>query len=358
MEPETIQNEKEISLESLSVRIQELEDSLVGLNPRNFAGIRSSDLQRATVANLFGDGSDGDVEITGTTTLTRDMYYKNLSIANGGILNPNGYRIFVKETLIIKSGGYIKRNGNNGGNGSVPNGGSGGAALAAGSLPAAESGKSGGNGGSAEVSNDGQPGVDGGNVVKSLGSAGSGGGGGGASYYSGGAGGNGGSQTGTVLNVPKNYISAFLLIDAIPSVVSLLGSAGSGGGGGGGSRASSNGGGGGGSGSAGGFIAIFAQRIINDQEEGIQGKGGKGGNGGNGATDGTNGAGGGGGGAGGAGGVILIVYGEMTGGGTIVTTGGAKGDKGLKGAGAYGQDGVDGTAGLDGNVFLIQLKAG
>ena len=55
--------------------------------------------------------------------------------------------------------------------------------------------------------------------------------------------------------------------------------------------------------------------------------------------------------------MILIIYGEMTGGGTIVTTGGAKGDKGLKGAGTYGQDGTDGAAGLDGNVFIIQLKA-
>jgi len=36
---------------------------------------------------LFGDGSDGDVTITGDTTLTRDMYYHNLTInATGNLL--------------------------------------------------------------------------------------------------------------------------------------------------------------------------------------------------------------------------------------------------------------------------------
>ncbi len=52
----------------------------------------------------FGDGSDGTTIISsGTTTLTRDMYYENLSISGTGKLNPNGFRIFVKGTLSLSS---------------------------------------------------------------------------------------------------------------------------------------------------------------------------------------------------------------------------------------------------------------
>lgn len=344
-EIEVLKDENTISLESLNARIQEIEDSIGGLNPRNLAGIRASDLIKATVANMFGDGSDGDVEITGTTTLTRDMFYNYLTIVSGGILNPNGFRVSVKNDLIIKSGGYIKRNGNPGGNASEGSAGTGGAALASGSLPAGEDGKVGGLYGSPT----GLPGTAGDDVAKSLGNAGSGGGGGGSSPDgSGGAGGNGGSQTGTVFNVPKSFIAAYLLLDIMPSISNLLGSAGSGSGGAGGSQSPSTGGPGGGSGSTGGFIEIFAKRIINEQEEGIQAKGGDGGNGMNGSAANS---GGGGGGAGGSGGVILLIYGEKTGNGTVVATGGAKGLKGL-GVGT-GNNGSDGSDGLAGNIFNI-----
>lgn len=61
---------------------------------------------------FFGDWSDWDVTLTtGTTTLTRDMYYNNLTINSPAILNPNGYRIFVKWTI---SGDWkVQRNWNN-----------------------------------------------------------------------------------------------------------------------------------------------------------------------------------------------------------------------------------------------------
>lgn len=60
----------------------------------------------------FGDWADGDVTISsGTTTLTRDMYYNNLTITSPWVLNPNGYRVFVKWT--IAGTGTINRNGNN-----------------------------------------------------------------------------------------------------------------------------------------------------------------------------------------------------------------------------------------------------
>ena len=65
--------------------------------------------------DYFGDGHDGDVIISSNTSLSRDMYYNNLTINNGVTLNPNGYRIFVKETLT--NNGTIERNGNPGGDG-------------------------------------------------------------------------------------------------------------------------------------------------------------------------------------------------------------------------------------------------
>lgn len=63
----------------------------------------------------FWDGADGDVTINSwTTTLTRDMYYNNLTITSPWVLNPAGYRVFVKWT--IAGTGTINRNGNNGWN--------------------------------------------------------------------------------------------------------------------------------------------------------------------------------------------------------------------------------------------------
>ena len=53
---------------------------------------------------LFGDGSDGDVTISsGTTTLTRDMAYDDLTISGTGSLACAGYTIRVKGTLDISS---------------------------------------------------------------------------------------------------------------------------------------------------------------------------------------------------------------------------------------------------------------
>jgi hypothetical protein len=51
---------------------------------------------------VYGDGSDGDVIITGNPiTLTSDMYYNNLTINSGAFLLTNGFRVFVKNTLTI-----------------------------------------------------------------------------------------------------------------------------------------------------------------------------------------------------------------------------------------------------------------
>jgi len=57
--------------------------------------------QRIGNDSAYGSGSDGTVVIASNTSLTRDMYYENLTVNNGVTLNPNGFRIFVKNTLTL-----------------------------------------------------------------------------------------------------------------------------------------------------------------------------------------------------------------------------------------------------------------
>lgn len=56
---------------------------------------------------IYGDWSDWDVTISGTVTLSRDMYYNNLTIPGWTTLNPNWYRFFVKWTM--SGTGFISR---------------------------------------------------------------------------------------------------------------------------------------------------------------------------------------------------------------------------------------------------------
>jgi len=63
------------------------------------------------VDHVYGTGADGDAVLDGTTTIlsmapsasvytmTRDMYFNDLTINTSCRLQPNGYRIFVKGTL-------------------------------------------------------------------------------------------------------------------------------------------------------------------------------------------------------------------------------------------------------------------
>lgn len=71
---------------------------------------------------IYGTGDDGTVTLDGTTTvlgmtpsasvysMTRDMFFQNLTISAGVRLAPNGYRIFVKNILTLGNNstiGYI-----------------------------------------------------------------------------------------------------------------------------------------------------------------------------------------------------------------------------------------------------------
>jgi hypothetical protein len=68
---------------------------------------------------IYGTGMDGDITLDGTTTvlsmvpsssvytMTRDIYFNNLTINANVQLKPNGYRIFVKGTLTLNSNSTI-----------------------------------------------------------------------------------------------------------------------------------------------------------------------------------------------------------------------------------------------------------
>lgn len=98
----------------------------------------------------FGDGSDGDVILTASTTLTRDMYYKNLTINTGVVLNTGGYRISVLGTIdgsgTIDFSGIKGSDGVDGSSGSAGTGGAGGAGLPSGTIGGSIVGGAGANG--------------------------------------------------------------------------------------------------------------------------------------------------------------------------------------------------------------------
>ena len=53
--------------------------------------------------SIYGSGNDGNVTISANTTLTRDMHYNNLTINDDVHLNTAGYRVFVRNSLMLSS---------------------------------------------------------------------------------------------------------------------------------------------------------------------------------------------------------------------------------------------------------------
>ena len=51
--------------------------------------------------SIYGSGMDGNVTISTNTTLVRDMYYNNLTINPGIVLDTAGYRVFVRNNLAM-----------------------------------------------------------------------------------------------------------------------------------------------------------------------------------------------------------------------------------------------------------------
>jgi len=365
-------------------------------------------LSRYGITQLTGDASDGDVTISANTTLTRDMYYQNLTVDSAKVLTTAGFKVYVKNTLT--NNGTIRWNGNTGGTGATggnggtsgspaANGGVAGTALSDGLLGGGVAGSAGGQSGGGGTNQDG-------GTVGSVGTVGvaqtncvttdngiTGGKGGDRGNYSedggspsnpkvGGNGGAGGASTESE-SKPRSITSANngleMSTPATPVFYKSTASSGAGGGGAGGtgdgfsSNYGGTGGGGGGSSSAGGNVLLSAHYLVNNGTlECNGGDGGLGGNGGSPPPNSTTGAdyvrtGGGGGGGGGCsnGGNLVLIFSELENNGTIQVASGAVGVGGTKGTPQQGtavvytydgdeEDGVNSTGAAVGTLIQIQ----
>lgn len=300
----------------------------------------------------FGSGLDGNVTISaGTTTLTKDMYYSNLTINGTGVLSTASFKVFVSGTLDLTacpSGGIIN-GGTAAGNGSGTTGGSAGASTPSGTTGSASAGGNGGTGGS---SNGGTGNVAGATVV--------GGGGRGGVGATGGAGsGTTGGGAGGSLPITTAYTQQAWNFNLLRATLLAGGGTGGGGGGGGGGDAGANSGGGGGGGGGAAAVIFISARILSrggsTAASSISITGGAGGNGAAGVTA----AGGGGGGAGGGGGWIYLGYGTLSGstGTNMLAASGGNGGNGGNGAGAgVGAPGGNGATG--GRITVFNFGAG
>lgn len=290
------------------------------------------------MSDFFGNGSDGDVILDGTTsfpwatlsssvyTMTRDLFAESVVIDATVTLEPNGWRIFSQGD--VTNNGTISAAGNGGslspirgadgtGQGSVGGGYGGGVSSS-------------GNGADAQGVATGQPPL--------LGTGGNGGNGdlGGGTVSTGGLGGTSVTNTTAI----DWFLSPYALLTGGCYVGLGFGTDGgvfstpSTPGGGSGAGDSTHRGGGGGSGA--GNVVIYARNVVNNGTVTVAG--------GDGFSPSTGNVGGGGGGAGG----YVFAYTEIPWtAGTIDVSGGA--------AGVASGLGSDGIAGMDGNVLNVVI---
>lgn len=268
-----------------------------------------------TSAIWFGDGSDGNVTISGTVTLTRDMFYDNLTVPAGQTVDVRNYRIFVRNTLDLA--GTIHCDGMagepNGGWGSIPGAG----------FYNANGGAQGANGVSGTTgSNASWPG----STVR-LGGAG-GAGGAGASG-AGGSGASGGNTLDQHIGGAQGWRNLFALLYGRKAGECL-------GGGGGGGQGGSDGGLASGGGAGAGVCVVVARRVTGSGV--VRAAGGAGGT----STTGNRGGGGGGG-----GGVAVLATGSTS---TTITASAA--------GGAGGNPSGTGAAGSAGSVGRTLILTG
>lgn len=326
----------------------------------SFRALVAADIPYGSDILLFGDGSDGANNCTGSQTLTKDMHYSSLTIGASCALNTAGYRVYVQGTLTF-SGGTIGWNAANdaaagaaGGSGGT--GGAGGTATATAYLGGAIAGTTGQTGSISEPAQAASP-ATGGHNGGSSGNGGKGGGGSAGNPCSGTClGGNG--QTAVYQPIAPSVPVGLYLSTATGFSQILGGSSGAGGGGGAGNGSTDRGGGGGGGGPGAGTVFIAALTIDRTSltAQDIVAKGGNGGAGGNGAAGVS---GGGGGGSGGGGGDIIVMFRNITGNSVsnAFDVSGGNGGAGGNGAGTGG-GGTGGRAGFGGRVMIYNLGAG
>jgi len=227
----------------------------------------------------YGDGSDGDVTLnSGTTTLTRDMYYNNLTINGTASLRPAGFRVFVMGTLDLTAAPAlaIASFGGTGGNSATNGGGAAGAAPhTANTLGTGTAGSAGGTGGTGAGAQAGAP------TNVTVGDGGAGGNGSAGGSGNAGANAGGAARAGASVSNPVSFRRYD--VNFIRGVLQVASGGGGGGGGSGGGDGVNSGRGGGGGGGAGGLIAVFAKNINRGGSTAVGAISIIGGNGGNGA---------------------------------------------------------------------------
>jgi hypothetical protein len=263
----------------------------------------------------FGNAT-ADQTFSINTSLTDDLYVRDLGVNNGVTLDTNGFRVMCSRTATIN--GTVACKGNNGATGAGGLGAAGGTQRTAGTI-----GVTGGGGGAG-----GNPGVGGTAGATVAGPALGGAGGAGGTI----AGGGGGTTGPTAAQGNIGIFKTLQFASTGRTITNVAIGCGGGGGGGGGMA----GGGGGGGGSGGGALFFSAKVLTGSGSINCNG-----GNGGNGQSGGTNSSGGGGGG----GGWVAVAYRDASGwSGTITAT---KGTFGL----GFGT-GTNGVAGADGSVYI------
>lgn len=296
---------------------------------------------------LFGDGSDGDVSISSTSNLSRDMYYKSLTLTGSAYLQTNGYRIFVSELLDLSAAptGSIAFDASAGSAASSTTGGGGAAAVAGVSVGGKGAGGAGANG----ATGAGATGTAGTN--QSPANGGAGGGGGASGSGSGGAAGSS-SAGGTI----SNSVSFHRWTADLLRGVSLIAAGAGGGGGAGGAGDGTAGGGGGGGGSSGGCVFVSARVIKRGGSTGTGAIRAIGYLGGNGASPAGGNRGGGGGGGGSGGGWVYVAYQHLIGSSATnaLDASGGNGGSGAAGTGT-GTAGSGGTGGSGGRITKVDL---
>lgn len=296
------------------------------------SGAAPVNLSASFLLPYYGTGGDGDFTVSGTTTLTREVHYNNLTITSAGILKPAGFRIFVKGTLTIDAGGSIDDDGNPA-TGTPPS--NGGVGLA---------GSRGVYGGSSTTGGNGRNTTGVGGIVVST-NANASRNDSGVLPTGGGGGSGGGVNTGAnggISSAPtpaQQWQSAVFLTGGRTTLPGAFGCGAAGGGGGcntaGGSATS------GGGGSGGGAVMVFAKTIVNNGR--ISANGGAGGSA---VQTGTASAGGGG---SGSGGLVALFTNQTTSTGTVQAAGGTAGN-------GAGPAGVGGLTGSSGSVVIMVLS--
>lgn len=296
---------------------------------------------------FFGDGYDGDVTVTGAVTLTRDMYYRNLTLSTGAAINTGLFRIFVSGTLDLSAAptGAIYSNAASGNN----------AIVNAGGLAVSQSGGNGVFQGAGGVA--GSAGGTAAGVTATAIAAGPYAGVAGSSGAAGaGASGAGGAAVTPVTPTVFSYRRA-MIQDSVSTGVGRSGMAGQSASGGGGDG-TAGGGGGSGAPSVPG-IGIYAHTILRGASTAAGAIQNKGGNGGNGGTPAGGNRGGGGGAGGGGGGYVYILTTALTGAAKAdaVDVSGGNGGNGGTGTGT-GIGGAGGSSGGGGRLTVIDVTTG